>query len=210
MGPNIAYALVKTSNRYTETPGYVVLAEALVAKQFGDKKAPEHEVVATLNGSELVGMRYEALLDWALPMDSLESAFQVIPGDFVTTEDGTGIVHTAPTCGADDARVAKDSGVPAMLVDDGTGHGVPLVDFQGRFRVGPFKGKHVKAEYDTSAADDDKPVDVEIAILLKERGQASRWRNTSTAIRTAGGPTSPSCTTPSIPGSFAPPQRRNA
>jgi len=172
VGPDITYAVVKTTNRYTEAPGYVILAEALVGKQFGDKKAPAHEVVATLAGRDLVGMRYESLLDWATPMDSPEEAFQVIPGDFVTTEDGTGIVHTAPTFGADDARVAKDAGVPAMLVDDGTGHGVPLVDLQGRFRVGPFAGKHVKAEYDLAASDDNKPVDVEIAILLKERGQA--------------------------------------
>ena len=164
--------MVKTTNRYTEAPGYVILAEALVGKQFGDKKAPAHEVVATLTGRDLVGMRYEALLDWATPMDSPEEAFQVIPGDFVTTEDGTGIVHTAPTFGADDARVAKVAGVPAMLVDDGTGHGVPLVDLQGRFRVGPFAGKHVKAEYDLAAGEDDKSVDVEIAILLKESGQA--------------------------------------
>ena len=172
VGPDIVYALVKTNNRYTDAPGYVVLAEALVSKQFGDKKAPAHEVVATLKGQDLVGMRYEALLDWALPMDAPEAAFQIIPGDFVTTEDGTGIVHTAPTFGADDARVAQDAGVPAMLIDDGTGHGVPLVDFQGRFRVGPFAGKHVKAAYDTSASEDEKSVDVEIAILLKERGQA--------------------------------------
>ena len=81
-------------------------------------------------------------------------------------------MHTAPTFGADDARVAKDAGVPAMLVDDGHGHGVPLVDLQGRFRVGPFAGRHVKAEFDTDAPEDAKPLDVEIAILLKERGQA--------------------------------------
>ena len=172
VGPDITYAVVKTTNRYTEAAGYVVLAEALVAKQFGDKQAPQHEVVAILKGKDLVGLRYEALFDWASPMDSPDSAFQVIPGDFVTTEDGTGIVHTAPTFGADDARVAKDAGVPAMLVDDGTGHGVPLVDLQGRFRVGPFAGKHVKVEYDLTAGEGEKPVDVEIAILLKQRGQA--------------------------------------
>ena len=172
VGPDITYAVVKTTNRYTEAAGYVVLAEALVAKQFGDKQAPQHQVVAILKGKDLVGLRYEALFDWASPMDSPDSAFQVIPGDFVTTEDGTGIVHTAPTFGADDARVAKDAGVPAMLVDDGTGHGVPLVDLQGRFRVGPFAGKHVKVEYDLTAGEGEKPVDVEIAILLKQRGQA--------------------------------------
>ena len=172
VGPDIDYAVVKTTNRYTETEGYVVLAEALLAKQFGDKKAPDHEVVGKLKGHELVGLRYEALLDWALPMDHPEAAFRVIPGDFVTTEDGTGIVHTAPTFGADDARVAKDAGVPAMLVDDGHGRGVPLVDLQGRFRVGPFAGRCVKAEFEPTTDDDAKPLDVEIAILLKERGQA--------------------------------------
>ena len=172
VGPDIDYAVVKTTNRYTETEGYVVLAEALLAKQFGDKKAPDHEVVGKLKGHELVGLRYEALLDWALPMDHPEAAFRVIPGDFVTTEDGTGIVHTAPTFGADDARVAKDAGVPAMLVDDGHGHGVPLVDLQGRFRVGPFAGRCVKAEFEPTTDADAKPLDVEIAILLKERGQA--------------------------------------
>ena len=172
VGPDIDYAVVKTTNRYTETEGYVVLAEALLAKQFGDKKAPDHEVVGKLKGHELVGLRYEALLDWALPMDHPEAAFRVIPGDFVTTEDGTGIVHTAPTFGADDARVAKDAGVPALLVDDGHGYGVPLVDLQGRFRVGPFAGRCVKAEFEPTTDDDAKPLDVEIAILLKERGQA--------------------------------------
>ena len=172
VGPDIVYAVVKTTNRYTETEGYVVLAEALLAKQFGDKKAPEHEVVGKLKGHELVDLRYEALLDWALPMDHPEAAFRVIPGDFVTTEDGTGIVHTAPTFGADDARAAKDAGVPAMLVDDGHGHGVPLVDLQGRFRVGPFAGRCVKAEFEATTDADAKPLDVEIAILLKERGQA--------------------------------------
>ena len=172
VGPAIAYAVVKTANRYTNEEGLVVLAEALLGKQFGGKKDPDHEVLAVIQGADLVGLRYDALLDWAQPMDNPESAFQVIPGDFVTTEDGTGIVHTAPTFGADDARVAKDAGVPAMLVDDGHGHGVPLVDLQGRFRVGPFAGRHVKAEFDTDAPEDAKPLDVEIAILLKERGQA--------------------------------------
>ena len=172
VGPAIDYAVVKTTNRYTNEEGLVVLAEALLGKQFGGKKDPDHEVLAVVKGSEMVGLRYDALLDWAQPMDDPGSAFKVIPGDFVTTEDGTGIVHTAPTFGADDARVAKDAGVPAMLVDDGHGHGVPLVDLQGRFRVGPFAGRHVKAEFDTDAPEDAKPLDVEIAILLKERGQA--------------------------------------
>ncbi|MGB1075538.1 MAG: isoleucine--tRNA ligase [Flavobacteriales bacterium] len=172
VGPDIEYVLVKTTNRYTGEPGLVVLAEALLGKHFGGKKAPEHEVVARFKGADLCGARYEPLLDWAAPMAGLDDAFRVIPGDFVTTEDGTGIVHTAPTFGADDARVAAAAGIPPMLIDDGTGHGVPLVDLQGRFRVGPLAGRYVKPEYDSEASDDVKPVDVEIAIMLKEKGQA--------------------------------------
>lgn len=170
VGPDIDYVLARTRNRYTEEEGLVVLAEPLLTKHFGGKKAPEHEVVARFKGADLCGARYEPLLDWASPMDGVDDAFRVIPGDFVTTEDGTGIVHTAPTFGADDARVAAAAGVPPMLIDDGTGHGVPLVDLQGRFRVGPFEGRFVKEEYAENPA--DKSVDVEIAILLKERGQA--------------------------------------
>ena len=98
VGPDIPYAVVRTTNRYTEAPGFVVLAEALVAQQWGDKKAPDHEVVGTVKGSDLVGMRYEPLFDWASPMENAEAAFQVIPGDFVTTEDGTGcLLYTSPS-----------------------------------------------------------------------------------------------------------------
>lgn len=173
VGPMIDYALVKTTNRYTEEQCIVVLAEALIAKQF-DKKAPEHEIIGRCKGSELVGVKYNQLIDWAKPMDNSEKAFRVIPGDFVTTEDGTGIVHTAPTFGADDAMVAKAAGVPPMLVDDGTGHGVPLVDLQGRLRAGfgPFAGRFVKNEYYPDGEAPEKSVDVEIAIDLKTRGQA--------------------------------------
>lgn len=174
VGPQIDYVLVRTTNRYTHEEGLVILAEALVSKQFGGKNAPEFEVVTKIPGSDLCGARYEPLFDWAEPMDGVSEAFRVIPGDFVTTEDGTGIVHTAPTFGVDDARVAKASGVPPMLVDDGMGHGVPLVDLQGRFRdgIGPFAGHFVKQEYYEAAEAPERSVDVEIAILLKERGQA--------------------------------------
>ena len=174
VGSNIQYVLVSTTNRYTETKGLVILAEALLAKQFGGKNAPEHEVLARFEGQELCGARYEPLFDWAEPMDGTAGAYQIIPGDFVTTEDGTGIVHTAPTFGADDARVAKAAGVPPMLVDDGTGHGVPLVDMQGRFRegIGPLEGRYVKQEFYPDGTAPERSVDVEIAILLKERGQA--------------------------------------
>lgn len=175
VGPDIDYSLVLTTNRYTDEQGLVILASDLVGKHFEGKKAPKHEIIAQIKGTDLCGARYEQLLDWAEPMESVEQAYRVIPGDFVTTEDGTGIVHTAPTFGADDARVALAAGVPPMLIDDGTGHGVPLVDMQGRFRagVGPFAGRFVKQEYyDDADEAPERSVDVEIAILLKERGQA--------------------------------------
>ena len=174
VGPNIMYALVRTTNRYTHEEGLVVLAEDLIGKHFDGKNAPEHEVIARIHGAELCGARYEQLLDWAEPMEGVSEAFRVIPGDFVTTEDGTGIVHTAPTFGADDARVAAAAGVPPMLIDDGSGQGVPLVDLQGKFRagVGPFAGQFVKLEYYPADEMPERSVDVEIAIHLKERGQA--------------------------------------
>ena len=173
VGPKIDYAIVKTTNRYTDEACIVVLAEALIEKQL-DKKAPDYEVIGRCKGSDLVGVKYHQLIDWAQPMDNPDEAFRVIPGDFVTTEDGTGIVHTAPTFGADDMQVAKAAGVPPMLVDDGTGHGVPLVDLQGRLRegYGPFAGFYIKNEYYSEGEAPEKSVDVEIAIDLKTRGQA--------------------------------------
>ena len=96
VGANIAYNIVRTANRYTGEEGTVVLAEALYAQHFSGKKAPESEVLATVKGSDLVGLRYEQLIPWAQPMSDADQAFRVIEGDFVTTEDGTGIVHTAP------------------------------------------------------------------------------------------------------------------
>jgi isoleucyl-tRNA synthetase len=128
----------------------VILAKALVEKQFGgkyfavdsaealkeynegDKKIPYY-IEQVVKGSDLVGIRYEQLLPYAQPYQNAEEAFRVIPGDFVTTEDGTGIVHTAPTFGADDMRVAQKAGVPPMLVLDENDNPVPLVDLQGRF-----------------------------------------------------------------------------
>ncbi len=174
VGPDITYVLVATENRYTDEPGLVVLAEDLMGKHFGGKKAPEHEVIARISGAELCGARYEQLLDWAEPMEGVSEAFRIIPGDFVTTEDGTGIVHTAPTFGADDARVAAAAGVPPMLIDDGTGQGVPLVDLQGRIRdgVGPLAGRYVKEEYYDEGEVPERSVDVEIAIELKGKGLA--------------------------------------
>jgi len=173
VGANISYNIVRTANRYTGEEGTVVLAEALFAKHFSGKNAPESEVLATVKGSDLVGICYEQLIPWAQPMSDADQAFRVIAGDFVTTEDGTGIVHTAPTFGADDARVAVAAGVPPLLVDDGNGQGVPLVDLQGRFRpeCGPLAGRFVKQEYHDGDAP-ERSVDVEIAIDLKTRGRA--------------------------------------
>ena len=173
VGPKIDYAIVKTQNRYTDEDGILILAESLLAKQF-DNNAPEYEVLGRCKGSDLIGIQYEQLIDWAQPMDNPEQAFRVIGGDFVTTEDGTGIVHTAPTFGADDAIVARAAGVPPMLVDDGTGHGVPLVDMQGRLRegFGPMAGRFVKNEFYPEGEAPEKSVDVDIAIDLKIRGLA--------------------------------------
>ena len=193
VGPKIDYVLVKTFNQYTFLPTNVILAENLVGKQFsktffesneaddfanfkaGDKKIP-YQILAECKGTELVGIRYEQLLTYALPYNNPENAFRVISGDFVTTEDGTGIVHTAPTFGADDAKVAKEAvpEIPPMLVLDDNDILVPLVDLQGKFtkHVGPFAGKYVKSEYYDVGTAPEKSVDVEIAILLKEENKA--------------------------------------
>lgn len=191
VGPNIEYALVSTFNQYTFEPIHVILAKNLVGYQFGkgfqavesteefntfkagDKIIPYH-VEGTCLGKDLVGIKYEQLLPYCLPAENPDKAFVVIPGDFVTTEDGTGIVHTAPTFGADDAKVAKDAGVPPMLVKDENGNLVPLVDLQGRFRpeVSDFAGMYVKNEYYDEGTALEKSVDVQIAIKLKEENKA--------------------------------------
>ena len=193
VGPKIDYVLVKTFNQYTFEPINVILAKNLVGKQFGknyfateeaadfenykagDKKIP-YQILTEAKGADLVGIRYEQLLPWALPYQNPENAFRVISGDFVTTEDGTGIVHTAPTFGADDAKVAKEATpeVPPMLVLDENGTPVPLVDLQGKFvqSLGDFGGKYVKNEYYDADQAPERSVDVEIAILLKEQNKA--------------------------------------
>jgi isoleucyl-tRNA synthetase len=191
VGPNIEYALVSTFNQYTFEPINVILAKNLVGYQFskgyqavenetdlanytaGDKSIP-YFVAGTCLGKDLVGIKYEQLLPYCLPDENPEKAFVVIPGDFVTTEDGTGIVHTAPTFGADDAKVAKDAGVPPMLVRDENNNLVPLVDLQGRFRpeVSDYAGMYVKNEYYDDGTAPDKSVDVQISIKLKEENKA--------------------------------------
>ncbi|WP_054852492.1 isoleucine--tRNA ligase [Olleya sp. ITB9] len=193
VGPKIDYVLVETYNQYTFKPINVVLAKALVNKQFdgkfdkvetkpqlleykdGDKKIPYY-VVKEFKGNDLVGIKYEQLLQYALPNDNPQDAFRVIAGDFVTTEDGTGIVHTAPTFGADDALVSKQSTpeIPPLLVKDDNGNLVPLVDLQGKFRpeMGEFGGKYVKNEYYTDGEAPERSIDVELAIKLKEENKA--------------------------------------
>jgi len=193
VGPKIDYVLVKTFNQYTYLPVNVILAKNLVGKQFnkiyfestaeedfsnfkeGDKKIP-YQILTECKGADLVGVKYEQLLPYTLPYQNPENAFRVISGDFVTTEDGTGIVHTAPTFGADDAKVAKEATpeVPPMLVLDENGSPVPLVDLQGRFtaHVGDLAGKYVKNEYYNEGEAPEKSVDVEIAIRLKEENKA--------------------------------------
>ena len=193
VGPRIDYVLVETFNQYTFRPTKVVLAKNLVGKQFnknffastdesdfenfkeGDKKIP-FKVITEFKGADLVGIKYEQLMKLALPHENAENAFRIISGDFVTTEDGTGIVHTAPTFGADDAKVAKEATpeIPPMLVMDAHDNLVPLVDLQGRFiqGLGDYSGKYVKNEYYNDGEAPERSADVEIAIQLKEENKA--------------------------------------
>ena len=194
VGPKIEYVLVDTFNQYTFEPVKVILAKKLLGKQFagknnfevetseglsvynsGDKKIP-YFVIKEFLGKDLVDIKYEQLLDYCLPNDNPGDAFRVISGDFVTTEDGTGIVHTAPTFGQDDALVAKQATpeIPPMLVKDENDNLVPLVDLQGRFRpeMGEFAGKYVKNEYYNDGEAPEKSIDVELAIKLKTENKA--------------------------------------
>ena len=194
VGPSIEYVVVRTFNRYTHLPIRVLLAKDLVPKVFGkvfqqveaidnlqsykkNGKLIPYLITDHIAGVELVGVRYHQLwTDAPMPHDNPQNAFRVISGDFVTTENGTGIVHTAPTFGADDALVAKQATpeIPPMLVLDENEQLVPLVDLQGRFRkeLGPLGGKYVKNEYYEEGMAPDKSVDVEIAIRLKEENKA--------------------------------------
>jgi len=193
VGPKIDYVLVKTYNPYTFQKQYVILGEPLLNKHFGKKfnltendvdfdhfdpktsKTIPYKIEQHFKGKDLVGLRYEQLLPYALPYYDADKAFVVIPGNFVTTEDGTGIVHIAPTFGQDDAKVAKDAGVPPLLVLDENDNPVPLVDLQGRLRpeLGEFAGRYVKQSYYTDKETQPaRPVDVDIIIKLKEENLA--------------------------------------
>ena len=194
VGSKIDYSVVSTFNQYTKEFTNVILAKDLVSRVFGnnfeevknkidlnfnpekDKKIPFY-INETLKGQELVDIKYEQIWnDSPLPHENPENAFRVILGDFVTTEDGTGIVHTAPTFGADDARVAKlaNPPIPALLILDKKNQLVPLVNLQGKFvdELGFLGGKYVKNEYYEQNEVPDKSVDVEIAIKLKEENRA--------------------------------------
>ena len=188
IGNKIIYTQIETINQYTRDPISVILASDLVSKFFNsedeDVAISEYngkghlpwEKIGDFKGVDLLNMQYEQLLPYALPMENPENAFRVISGDFVTTEDGTGIVHTAPTFGADDARAAKIAvpEVPPMLVEGESGQPIPLVNLQGKFidRMGDLAGKYVKNEYYDEGAAPKQSVDVEIAIRLKEENRA--------------------------------------
>ena len=175
VGPKIIYSVVKTFNAYTFEPVTVLLASDLIQKHFSDKskelkledykagdKLIPFEILDEYLGTELEGIRYEQLLPFAQPEDG--DAFRVIPGDYVSTEDGTGIVHIAPSFGADDARVAKAAGIGSLT----------MVDLQGKFvdAMGPYAGRFVKDEYYNAGEALEKPVDVDIAIQLKTENKA--------------------------------------
>lgn len=221
VGPQIDYVAVQTYNGYTGTPITVVLAKALLNAHFnvkaaelpldaykaGDKLIP-YKVVGEYKGSDLVGMEYEQLIPWVKPVDvdnegnwSVSSkAFRVIPGDYVTTEDGTGIVHIAPTFGADDAQVAKAAGIPSLFMINRKGETRPMVDLTGKFYLldeldetfvkncvdvehyKEYQGAWVKnaydpkftidGRYDEKAAQAAESLDIVLCMMMKQRGQA--------------------------------------
>ncbi|MXV51096.1 isoleucine--tRNA ligase [Pedobacter sp. HMF7647] len=190
IGEKIEYVKIRTFNQYTFLPVSVVLAKTLVGKYFkaeaqnasfqdykpGDKLIP-WEIAAEFTGADLVGLRYFQLMPYVTNENLEKNAFRVIPADFVTTEDGTGIVHTASVYGADDFRAARENGVPSVMVTDEKGNEYPLVDRQGRFvkEVTDFAGRFVKEEYysdEERQSPDFKGTDVLIAIKLKEDNKA--------------------------------------
>ena len=187
VGPNIDYVKVRSTNPYTGIPATYILAEALVGSWFNDK-IPYEVLPGSFKGSELAGMEYEQLIPWFRPD---EGAFRVILGDYVTVEDGTGVVHIAPTFGADDAKVAKAAGVPPLMVTDAEGNPQAQVDPKGRFyriedldpeyvaeRVSPeyseWAGRYVKNAYDSTLPADAPTLDVDICVMLKGSNKAFR------------------------------------
>ncbi|MGL5788956.1 MAG: isoleucine--tRNA ligase [Bacteroidales bacterium] len=199
VGPSITYVAVKTFNPYTALPQTIVMAKDLMGSMFnakaadlkledfkqGDKLIP-YEVVGEYKGADLVGMEYEQLIPWVNPG---EGAFRVISGEFVTTEDGTGIVHIAPTFGADDDRVAKTHGVPGLMMIDKDGNKRPMVDMTGKFFTledldadyvkgnintelySQFAGRFVKNAYDANLTENDTTLDIDLSVMLKQNNQ---------------------------------------
>ena len=199
VGPNIEYNLVRSVNPVSGEPTYLILGKPLMTSFFpaeeekpsfedwkvGDKKLP-YEVLGTVKGNELVGLEYEQLIPWVNPG---EGAFRIISGDYVTTEDGTGIVHIAPTFGADDKRVAAAAGIPPLQMIDKDGKAQPMVDRTGKFfriedldpefvknymnveAYRPYAGQFVKNAYDPTKTEKDKSLDVDIVVMLKEEGK---------------------------------------
>lgn len=202
VGPNIEYVAVQTYNPYTLEKMTAVAAKSLVASLFnpkaaelsledykeGDKLIP-YKIVASWKGSELAGIEYEQLIPWVKPG---EGAFRVIAGDFVTTEDGTGIVHTAPTFGADDAKVSKANNIPAIMFRDKDGNQRPMVDLTGKYFViedldtefvkdqvnvelyKEYAGRYVKNDYDDNLTDKDSTLDIDLCVMLKQTNRAFR------------------------------------
>lgn len=200
VGPNITYQVVQTYNPYTYQPITVVLAQDRLAAYFnpkaaslaledytaGDKLIP-YRIVGEFKGAELEGIRYEQLMPWMRPEGD---AFRVIAGDYVSTEDGTGIVHIAPTFGADDDRVAKAAGIAPMLLTDKDGNKQPMVDKRGRLFLledldpefvrnnvntelyGEFAGRFVKNAYDPALTEDDPTLDIDLSVMLKKENKA--------------------------------------
>jgi len=200
VGPGITYVVVKTFNPYTGEPVSLILAKDLLNTHFspknaellfedykpGDKHIP-FKVLGECKGTDLSGIRYEQLIPWVNPG---EGAFRVITGDFVTTEDGTGIVHIAPTFGADDDRVAKQNNVPPLLMIDKDGNRQPMVDRTGKFfkledlgvdyvasnmnaaLYSEYAGRYVKNEYDESLTENDATLDIDLCVMLKQEGLA--------------------------------------
>ena len=199
VGPNIEYNLVRSVNPVSGEQTYLILGKPLMSSFFpaeeekpafedwkiGDKKLP-YEVLGTVKGTDLVGIEYEQLIPWVNPG---EGAFRIIPGDYVTTEDGTGIVHIAPTFGADDKRVAASAGIPPLQMIDKDGKTQPMVDRTGKFWLiedldpefvknymnveayRPYAGQFVKNAYDPTKTEKDKSLDVDIVVMLKEEGK---------------------------------------
>ncbi len=207
VGPKIDYVAVKGQNPYSQQEAVYIVAENLVSAHFKAEEGQELEILWKGKGSELVGIKYHQLMPWVKPcaieggkpVVKADEAFRVIPGDYVTTEDGTGIVHIAPTFGADDAKVAKDAGIPSLFIIDKAGDTRPMVDFTGKYFMpedmnpefydlcvnkeayAKHQGQYVKNAYDPKynvngydekAAAKDMDLNVLLCIEMKEEGKA--------------------------------------